>query len=45
MKKKILSVILAAALTCSMVVGCSSSKETAKDDKAATAYVQGFLYS
>ena len=33
MKKKILSVILAAALTCSMVVGCGSSKETAKDDK------------
>ena len=42
MKKKILSVILAAALTCSMVVGCSSSKETAKDDKAATSSSDGF---
>ena len=42
MKKKILSVILAAALTCSMVVGCGSSKETAKDDKAATSSSDGF---
>lgn len=42
MKKKILSVILAAALTCSMVVGCGSSKETAKDDKAATSGSDGF---
>ena len=42
MKKKILSVILAAALTCSMVVGCGSSKDTAKDDKAATSGSDGF---
>lgn len=42
MKKKILSVILAAALTCSMVVGCGSSKDTAKDDKAATSSSDGF---
>lgn len=42
MKKKILSVILAAALTCSMAVGCGSSKETAKDDKAATSSSDGF---
>ena len=42
MKKKILSVILAAALTCSMVVGCGSSKETAKDDKAAASSSDGF---
>lgn len=42
MKKKILSVILAAALICSMVVGCGSSKETAKDDKAATSGSDGF---
>lgn len=42
MKKKILYVILAAALTCSMVVGCGSSKETAKDDKAATSGSDGF---
>lgn len=42
MKKKILSVILAAALTCSMVVGCGSGKETAKDDKAATSSSDGF---
>lgn len=42
MKKKILSVILAAALTCTMAVGCGSSKETAKDDKAATTSSDGF---
>ena len=42
MKKKILSVILAAALTCSMVVGCEANGETAKDDKAATSSSDGF---
>ena len=34
MKKKLLSVVLAVALTCSMVVGCGSSNNTAKDDKS-----------
>ncbi len=36
MKKKMLSVVLAAALTCSMVVGCGSSSDSAKDDKSNT---------
>ena len=36
MKKKMLSVVLAAALTCFMVVGCGSSSDSAKDDKSNT---------